>query len=113
MTPPPMMTARPLTSADAPAERIALVDQQRALGGNVGGARDHRRNAPGRAVDPAIGGAKAAADDALLDPARTFGELAIGGEAGELGAGAGAARRAVVGFAGAEDEIAGVGAGLG
>ena len=38
-------------------------------------------------------------------------QFAVGGEAGELGAGAGAAGRAVVGLAGAEDEVAAVGAG--
>src|SRR5579863_802637 len=50
--------------------------------------------------------AKAAADDALLNPDLAGAQFSVGGEAGELGAGPGSARRAVVGAARAEDEIA-------
>jgi len=39
--------------------------------------------------------------------------MAVGGQAGQLGAGAGAARRAVVGLAGAQHEVAGIGGGRG
>ena len=52
-----------------------------------------------------------AADDALLPPHLASAQLAVGGEAGELRARAGAARRAVVGLAGAQHEVAAVGAG--
>ena len=54
-----------------------------------------------------------AADDALLPPDLARAQLAVGGQAGQLGAGAGAARRAVVGLAGAEHEVPAVGAGRG
>src|SRR5262249_34139023 len=54
-----------------------------------------------------------AADDALLPPDLAFPELTVGVEAGELGAGAGAAGRAVVGAPGAEDEVAAVGRDVG
>src|SRR5579863_4272142 len=50
--------------------------------------------------------AKAAADDALLNPDLAGAQFSVGGEAGELGAGPGPAGRAVVGAARAEDEIA-------
>jgi len=53
------------------------------------------------------------ADDALLAPGRARRQLAVGGEAGELRAGAGAAGRAVVRAAGAEDEVASVVGGIG
>src|SRR5205085_537706 len=52
-----------------------------------------------------IRGFKHAADDALLPPDSAWCQFAIGGQARDLGAGAGAAGRAVVRFAGAEDEI--------
>src|SRR5205823_4918669 len=48
------------------------------------------------------------ADDAFLPPDLALAQLPVGREAGELGAGAGAARRAVVGPAGAENEVADV-----
>src|SRR5436190_18401796 len=102
------MTARPVTSGNAPAERVALVDQQRSFGGDIGGAGDRRGNPASGPVDPLVRRAKPAADDALLHPARAFGELAVRGEAGELGARSGAARRAVICLAGTEHEIAGV-----
>ncbi|MCY1532882.1 hypothetical protein D9M68_681780 [compost metagenome] len=50
-----------------------------------------------------------AADHAGLAPGLAFGQFAVGGEAGQLGAGAGAAGRAVVGLARAEHEVAAVG----
>ena len=56
-------------------------------------------------------GLEAAADHALLHPGRAGREVAVGGQAGQLGAGAGAAGRAVVGLAGAQHEVARVGAG--
>ena len=54
-----------------------------------------------------------AADDALLPPDLALAELAVGDQARELGAGAGAAGRAIVGLAGAEDEVLAVGTGRG
>src|SRR5207244_13342260 len=50
-----------------------------------------------------------AADDALLPPDLALAQLAVGHQAGELGAGAGAAGRTVIRPAGAEHEVAAVG----
>ncbi len=55
---------------------------------------------------PAI---ESAADEAFLTPDLAWCEFAIGIKAGEFGGGSGAAGGAVVGFAGAEDEVSGVG----
>ena len=46
-----------------------------------------------------------AADDAFLHPRLTFRQFAVGGQAGEFGAGARAAGRSIVSFAGAQHEI--------
>src|SRR5581483_7530909 len=58
-----------------------------------------------RAVEPFVRGFEAAAEDAFLHPRLALGELAVGGEAGELRARAGAAGRAVVRLARAEHEV--------
>src|SRR5262249_10353313 len=50
-----------------------------------------------------------AADDALLPPDLAFAELAVGDEAGELGAGPGAARGTVVRLSRTEDKVPPVG----
>src|SRR5262245_8679262 len=103
MTPPP--TIRILLT-DPPAERIALVEHQRRLGRDVRAARDARRNLAGGTVEPIVRGLEAAADDAFLHPRLARRELAVGREAGELRARAGAAGRAVVGLSRAKDEVA-------
>src|SRR5579863_1333453 len=54
------------------------------------------------------GRAKAAADDAFLDPDFAGAQLSVGCEARELGARSRSARRSIVGPAGAEDKIAAV-----
>src|SRR5688500_8403486 len=92
--------------ADAPAEWIALVEEQRALRGHVGSSPDGGNDLARRAIKPSVRRAEGAADDAFLHPGCALGKLAVRGEAGELGAGAGAARRAVVGLAGTQDEAA-------
>lgn len=53
-----------------------------------------------------------ATGDTGLYPGLALGKLAVGGQAGQLGAGAGAARGAVVGLAGAHHEVAAVGVGV-
>jgi hypothetical protein len=57
-----------------------------------------------------IAAEEATADDALLDPRRARRQGAFGREAGELGARPGAARRTIVSAAGAQNEVAAVGA---
>src|ERR1700757_222338 len=94
---------------DAETERIALIEQQRRIRVYVGGAADGRDDGGG-ATAP-VAGLERAADDALLHPLLVFCELAVRGEAGELGAGAGAARRAVVGVPRAQHEVTRIGAG--
>src|SRR5689334_20357985 len=74
------------------------------------GAGDRRRDLTFHAIVPVVGTRERAADQTLLYPRRALGEFAVGGEAGELRARAGAAGRAVVGFAGAKDEVAAVNA---
>src|SRR5688500_15651908 len=108
MTPPPMIR---IFLTNPPAERIALVQEERALGGDEGSSLYGRNDLSRSAVEPLVGSGEAAADHALLHPGLAFGELAVGGEAGELGACAGAARRAVVGLARAQHEVARVRAG--
>src|SRR5688572_14467086 len=107
ITPPPMIRTF-LTYP--PAKRIAIVEDERRLGGDVRGAGNARRDLAARAVEPFVRSLEAAADDALLHPGLAFGELAVRGEAGELRARAGAAGRAIVGLAGAQDEVACLGA---
>ena len=93
--------------ADSVAERVALVEDQVGL-------RVHVRRAGDLGIELAIHhGDRAfedAADDALLAPDLARLQFAIGVQAGQLGAGAGAARRAVVGLAGAQHEVLAVGA---
>ncbi len=50
-----------------------------------------------------------AAGDAGLTPDLTGGQLAVGRQASQLGAGAGAAGRTIISLAGAEHEVAAVG----
>src|SRR2546426_2121610 len=70
----------------------------------AGDGRQHRAIAA-----PAVRGLEHAADHALLPPHGAGRKLAVGRQAGQLGAGAGAAGRAVVGLAGTEHEAAAVG----
>src|SRR5262249_23610372 len=72
------------------------------FGGDVGAAGNRRDQL---AVDHRDLAVEDAADDALLAPGFARLELPVGHQAGELGAGPGAAGGAVVGLAGAEDEV--------
>src|SRR5258706_7543038 len=92
-------------SANAPAERIRGVQQRGALGAHERLAGDRRHDAAfGEAIRPL----EVAADDALLPPRRALGQLSIGGEAREPRARSRAARRAVVGVARAQHEVAAI-----
>ena len=70
-------------------KRIARVEQQRGLGVDVRGAGDAGDDL-GSVL--AVRAFEDAAEDALLSPDGSGGQLAIGGEAGQLGTGAGSAR---------------------
>src|SRR5437879_6299250 len=96
--------------ADAPTERITLIQQQGGLGIDKGGASNGGSDFSRRAVQPAKSPRKGAAEDAFLDPGFALFEFCVGGEAGKFGAGAGAARGAVIGLARALNKIARVGA---
>src|SRR5262245_58166275 len=89
---------------NSPAVRIVLVEEQRGFGVDVRAARDRRRDLSTLAIDPAEARAERAADDALLHPAFAFRELAVGGEACELGARSRPARRTVIRLARAQHE---------
>src|ERR1051326_3744522 len=92
------------------AERIVFVEQKVRFRIDIGGARDLGINQPVFHRDRSF---ENAADDALLTPYLAGLQLAVGIEARELRAGAGAAGRAVVRAAGAEHEILAVRAGIG
>ncbi len=96
--------------ANAVAEGVALVEDQIGLGVDVRFARDFGVELVAFDEPRSL---EDAADDALLAPDLARLEFAVGVEARELGAGAGAAGRAVVRLAGAEDEVLAVGAGRG
>src|SRR5690606_21939583 len=92
---PPVAAER---SPDPPTKRVGRVQQQRSLGRHVRPAGDDGTDAPVRA-----GGVlrlEAASDDALLHPRAPRLELPVLRQAREHRARAGAARRAVVRFAG-------------
>src|SRR3954453_15646983 len=92
--------------ADAHHEGVGGIEDQRSFGVDVGRAPD-----PG--IDPSFADLdrafKQASHDALLPPGFPFAELALGDQAGELGARAGPARRTIVCLPGAEDEAPAVG----
>src|SRR5207245_8172762 len=93
---------RPAALRQAPAKRIALVDDEHRLRCDVGIAADFR---PDRSVHNVDGTVKHGAHDAFLPPVLSFGELAIFEQAGQLCAGARAAGRAAVRLAKAKNEI--------
>ena len=91
---------------NAPAERITFIEQKNGFGIDEGGASNCGRDFPGRAVKPAETTGERAAENAFLNPRFAFLKFFVGGEAGKFGAGAGAARRTVEGFARALNKIA-------
>src|SRR4051794_2921801 len=99
--------------ADAPAEGVAFIEEQSGFGIDECGAGNARSDLSGGAVQPAKTAGECAAQNAFLNPGFVLVEFIIRGEAGEFGAGASAAGGAIISFAGALDEIAGVRAGHG
>ncbi|MNS99184.1 hypothetical protein D3C72_1335810 [compost metagenome] len=87
---------RRMCQADSPGERVVGRDQQRGFGADVRASADGGNDFP---TGYFIAGLEHAADDAGLAPGLTGRELAVGGKAGQLGACARAARRAVIGLA--------------
>src|SRR6202008_1887005 len=77
--------ARIGSAADSEAERIPLIEQQRRIRVDEGPPPDGG-NAGGGGAAPPVARPKGAADDALLHPLFAFRELAVRGEARELGA---------------------------
>jgi len=90
---------------DAQAEWVGRVKEQLSFGCDVGRSGNGWNQACAFQRD---GAGEDGAEDTFLTPECPKLELAVGDEAGEFGAGAGAAGGAVVGFAGAEDEVAAV-----
>src|SRR5689334_5134241 len=95
--------------ANAPAERVAFVQQQGAFGIDEGAARDPGKDFARGPIQPGEGAFEGAAQDAFLDPGFVFPQFSICRQAGQFGARAGAARRTVIGFARAQNEAARVG----
>lgn len=94
--------------ADAPLEGVGVVEDERGFGSDVSDSTDDGEDGISVTFE---GSGKARADDAFLDPGFVFAELLILGEAGEFSTGACAAGGAIVGFARAENEVAGIGGG--
>src|SRR5580698_9478223 len=90
---------------DSPGEWIVRIDQQMGLRGNVRAAGD-ARHYPARTR--CVTGLEYAAENALLAPDRAGSERTVGSETGELGAGTGAARGAIVGQARTQNEVPGI-----
>ena len=90
---------------NAELEGVGGVEDEGGFGCDVGGAGYGGNDSVFRGGEAAF---EDAADDAFLTPDLAGGEFAVGGEAGELGAGAGAAGGAVVFGTGTEDEAAAV-----
>ena len=84
-------------SAQAPSERVRRVEDQRRVERDMRAALDDRQHcvrgqAGDRWFDSRVGAAEHAADHAFLMPKGARCERAVGRQAGQLGAGAGAAR---------------------
>src|SRR5262249_41280856 len=82
--------------SNSPAKRISLVQVQRCLGDDKCGAGDRWTDGRLGAVQPPIRSLESAADDAFLYPRLVLSQGAIGGQARQLGAGAGAAGGAII-----------------
>ncbi|CAM2160551.1 hypothetical protein PT2222_80135 [Paraburkholderia tropica] len=98
--------------ANAPCERIVVGENELRLRAHVRRAANARAHVTGREIAAAfvafVARLEHAADDALLLPHGARRKRRVGGEAGDLRARAGAARRAVVRLAGAQHEVAAV-----
>src|ERR1700733_10255417 len=93
---------------DPHAKGVCRVEEQRRLGADIGRAPDARNQGFADLIHRSL---EDAAEDAFLSPSLTFLKQAIGEEACELRAGAGAARRTIVGLAGTEHKVTAIGGG--
>src|SRR5690606_28573379 len=92
---------------DAPLKGIIVLENQGGFAADAGASAQGRDDLA--VLTRFVAGLELAANDTGLAPDLSRRELAVGGQAGQFGAGAGAAGRAVVGLAGAEHEVAAVG----
>src|SRR5450755_3073852 len=100
------------SSANSPAKRITGIKMQHGLTRHMGRSRYGRSDFTFTAVEPPVFSDEGAADEAFLNPDVALCKTTVGCEAGKFGACTGAAGRAVIGFAGAENEVAAVHTGL-
>lgn len=105
--PPPTMTVGPLIRRGYPRRKDPRLEDQGAFSLHVSAAGDQGLDLAVR--QSAVGRRESAPDDALLLPGRTFGEFAVGGQAGDLGAGPGPTGRTIVSLTGAKHEVAAIG----
>src|SRR5699024_4261992 len=104
MPPPTMMRSKQdMLCRYSPGKRIFVLHDEGAACGDVGVAGDHREHTAPGGLATAL---EDAADDAFLFPHGAGAKLAVGNQAGQLGAGAGAARRSIPDQPGTEDERA-------
>src|SRR5512146_57335 len=96
---------RGLPLSNAELKRILFVEEQRRFGVDVGCAANRRDDLLALAT---VAADELAAKNAFLNPRLAFGQFAVGSQAGELGARAGAAGRTIVCLAGAKHEVAAV-----
>ncbi len=106
MIPAPITMTSHCFTARSPAEGIVRVEDQLVVSTHPGFAADRWDDAFRGAL---VAGGKLAADDAGLTPDFPRLQLAILRQAGQLGAGAGTARRAIPGLSRTEYEVAAVG----
>src|SRR5476651_2157986 len=93
-----------------PHKRVILIQQQGGFGADVGAAANGGDDVAVLCVGfPLVAGLEFTADHASLPPDFAGLQFAVSRQARQFGAGAGAARGAVVGLAGAEHEVAAVG----
>lgn len=97
--------------ADAPAERIAFIEEQRGFGIDESGAGNGGGDFPGSTVKPAKTASEGAAENAFLNPGLALFKFFVRRETGQFCTSAGAAWRTVEGFAGALNEVARMGSG--
>src|SRR5947209_12957038 len=91
---------------NSPAKRIVLVQEQRSFRGDKRATGDSGADGALGAVQPAIRPLQRTADNALLYPRLVLGQVRVGSQACQFGAGAGAAGRAIIRFPWAQNKIA-------
>ena len=93
---------------DAPAKRVALIENERRLGTHICGASNRGADDALRLVEPIEMTGELTAENAFLCPFAACLQFSIRRETGKLRARAGAARGTVIRFSGTEDEIPGI-----